>query len=117
MSYSREELSYMVGARIREYRTQTKISQENLALTSNVHPDFLGKLERGERCPSIDTLYKLCCGLKITMPQLLDFDSDTAHTNAEAQSRIAAALEGLTADEAVQIAEFVENIVKFKYEK
>ncbi|MCD7731131.1 MAG: helix-turn-helix transcriptional regulator [Oscillospiraceae bacterium] len=112
MTYSREKISYMVGTRIRDYRIERKMSQENLALTSGIHPDFLGRLERGERCPSIDTLYKICMGLKISITQLLDFEADIHPSSEEARHRIDAALSELTEDEAVQVAEIVEKIVR-----
>ena len=60
------------------------MSQENLALISGIHPDFLGKMERGERCPSVDTLNRVCDGLKISMSQLLDFDTNVDPSISEA---------------------------------
>lgn len=110
MSYDREKLSYLVGMRVREYRLQRNMSQENLALTSGIHPDFLGKMERGERCPSVDTLNKVCDGLKISMSQLLDFDADIFFTNKEALHRIEKVIADMPADKAIELAEIVERI-------
>ena len=97
--------------RIRDFRTERKMSQENLALTSGIHPDFLGKLERGERCPTIDTLYKICTGLKIPMSQLIDFSIEPEPTSEEAVQRIKTALGKVPADKAVKIAQIVEEMV------
>lgn len=110
MSYDREKLSYLVGMRVREYRLQRNMSQENLALTSGIHPDFLGKMERGERCPSVDTLNKVCDGLKISMSQLLDFDTDISYTNKDALRRIEKVMADMPADKAIELAEIVERI-------
>lgn len=110
MSYDREKLSYLVGMRVREYRLQRNMSQENLALTSGIHPDFLGKMERGERCPSVDTLNKVCDGLKISMSQLLDFDADISFTNKEALHRIEKVIADMPADKAIELVEIVERI-------
>lgn len=110
MSYDREKLSYLVGMRVREYRLQQNMSQENLALTSGIHPDFLGKMERGERCPSVDTLNKVCDGLKISMSQLLDFDADISYTNKDALHRIEKVIADMPADKAIELAEIVERI-------
>lgn len=96
--------------RVREYRLQRNMSQENLALTSGIHPDFLGKMERGERCPSVDTLNKVCDGLKISMSQLLDFDADISFTNKEALHRIEKVIADMPADKAIELAEIVERI-------
>ncbi len=110
MSYDREKLSYLVGMRIREYRIQRKMSQENLALTSGIHPDFLGKMERGERCPSVDTLNKVCDGLKISMSQLLDFEADIEPSTEDALYRIKKALSSMSPGKATELAEIVERI-------
>ncbi len=115
MSYDREKLSYIVGMRIREIRNQRKTSQEALALNSGIHPDFLGKLERGERCPSVDTLYKICVGLKIPLSQLLDFDTELTPSCKAAKQRICAALNELSDDEAVAIADIVDDVISFKH--
>lgn len=111
MGFEREKLSYTLGMRIRDFRTERKMSQENLALTSGIHPDFLGKLERGERCPTIDTLYKICTGLKIPMSQLIDFSIEPEPTSEEAVQRIKTALGKVPADKAVKIAQIVEEMV------
>lgn len=110
MSYDREKLSYLVGMRVREYRIQRNMSQENLALTAGIHPDFLGRMERGERCPSVDTLNKVCDGLKISMSQLLDFDVEISPTNQEALQRIEKVIADMPADKAIELAEIVERI-------
>ncbi|MBD5103905.1 MAG: helix-turn-helix transcriptional regulator [Ruminococcaceae bacterium] len=114
MSFKREEISYVVGQRIKKFRTERKISQEALALSSEIYPAYLGRLERGERCPTIETVYKICGGLKISMSDLLDFDVDVKPTSEEAKHRIEKAMSGLSDEEAIRIAEIIENVVKFK---
>ena len=53
-----------------------KMSQETLAFESDLHPAFLSQVERGEKCPSLETLYKICTGLKIPLHELMDFSSE-----------------------------------------
>ncbi len=96
------------------YRTERKISQEELALLSDIYPAYLGRLERGERCPTVETIYKVCEGLKISMSDLLDFDVDVKPTSEEAKRRIEKAMSGLSDEEALRIANIVENVVMFK---
>lgn len=43
------ELSKLIGRRIRNYRTQQKLSQEKLAELSGCHPTYIGQIERGEK--------------------------------------------------------------------
>ena len=72
MQIEREKISYLIGIRIHDFRVQRKMSQEELALASDIHPAYLGRLERGEKCPTIDTLYKVSQGLKLPLSELLD---------------------------------------------
>lgn len=112
MSIEREELTVKIGARIREFRIARKLSQEGLALNSGMHPAYLGKIERGEKCPTIDTLSKICSGLKIPVYELLNFEIEVKPTADEAFLRIENALNGIDDEAAVKIAEIVEGIAE-----
>ena len=78
MRYTMQYLTYIfmdvtqeIGNRIRYYRVSKKISQEKLSELSSLHPSYIGQLERGEKTPSIETLYKICQGMDISLVQLL----------------------------------------------
>lgn len=114
MPTEREKITILIGERIRKYRTQQKLSQESLAFACEIHPAYLGRLERGEKCPTIDTLYKISQGLKIPLSQLLDITAEVKPSHNEAINRIQTAINGLTEQEAVEIAEIVERIITFK---
>lgn len=115
MQIDRENISRMIGQRIHEYRVMRKLSQEALALSSDIHPAYLGRIERGEKCPTLDTLYKISQGLKIPLPELLNVEADIQPTNTEAVHRIQNVLQCLSAEEATEIAAIVEQIVAFKH--
>ena len=76
MDSDRERISYIVGQRIYTFRTQKKLSQEALAFESEIHPAYLGRVERGEKCPTIETLYKISKGLKIPLHELYRSKAD-----------------------------------------
>lgn len=114
MNINRETVSYLIGQRIHDLRKQRRMSQEELALSSDIHPAYLGRVERGEKCPTVQTLFKISQGLKVPLPQLVDIDASLEHTSTEAAKRIQNALDGLEADEAVIVAETVEKIVSLK---
>lgn len=65
------DITAEIGNRIRFYRKERKISQEELALQSELHPSYIGQLERGVKTPSIDTIYKITKSLDITMSEFL----------------------------------------------
>ena len=116
MDINREKLSSAVGQRIHNFRIRQKMSQESLAFAAGLHPAYLGSVERGEKCPSVETIYKIFAGLKIPISELLDLDSDTTPTQSEALQRIASAMTDLTDEEAVRVAEVVEKMLSIKEE-
>ncbi|MCM1235123.1 MAG: helix-turn-helix domain-containing protein [Ruminococcus flavefaciens] len=117
MNIDREKISYIIGQRIYDFRTQKKLSQEALAFESEIHPAYLGRVERGEKCPTVETLYKISKGLKIPLSELLDVSSEVKPTNTEAMHRIQTAMQCLSDEEAVEAAEILEKIIAFKYNK
>lgn len=60
------------GLVIRELRNQHKISQEKLALISNLDRTFISLLERGLRQPSLKSILRLSESLKIRPGDLID---------------------------------------------
>ena len=111
MEDKRINISRAIGDRIREFRTLKKMSQEELAFESDIHPAYLSKLERGEKCPTIETIYKISIGLKIPMHELMNFDIDVKPTSIEAMSRIQKVLAGVPDEFAVEAADILERIV------
>ena len=111
MSFEREKIAYTVGARIREFRVMKKMSQEALAFDSDIHPAYLSQVERGEKCPTVETIYKICKGLKVPMSELMSFSMSPEPTSEEAMQRIKTALGKVPADKAVKIAQIVEEMV------
>jgi len=64
------------GQRVRQLRKAKNLSQEQLAEKANLHPTFIGKIERAEINPSIITLEKIAQAFSIPLSQLLSFPDD-----------------------------------------
>lgn len=105
----REELNRQIGMNIRKFRLKADISQENLALSAGLYPAYLGRLERGEKCPTVDTLYRICNALDISVCELLEFEENNP-ADSEAIFRIERALEKLPEQKQRKIAKIVEDI-------
>lgn len=76
------DITQEVGARIRYYRTEKKISQEKLSELSDLHPSYIGQLERGEKTPSVETIYKVTQGLSMSLSDFfLDFEAVTGESD------------------------------------
>lgn len=61
----------MIGRRIRLYRRQKDLTQEQLAELVGVSASFMGHIEGGCRVASIETLMKLNAALNVTPNELL----------------------------------------------
>ncbi|MDE5993978.1 MAG: helix-turn-helix domain-containing protein [Oscillospiraceae bacterium] len=66
------ELSHEIGQRIRNYRTQKKLSQEELAEKCGLHPTYIGQVERGEKNATIESISKIACGLSVSLSTLFE---------------------------------------------
>ncbi len=66
------ELSKLIGQRIRNYRTQQKLSQEKLAELSGCHPTYIGQVERGEKNATLESIEKIASALNIPLSQLFE---------------------------------------------
>ena len=62
----------ILGETIRAYRKKAGVSQERLAERADLHTNFVGEVERGEKAATIDTLVKIAKALGIPARDLLN---------------------------------------------
>lgn len=63
---------------LRKIRKENNLSQEHLAIDSNIPKNQIGRIERGEISTSITTLFAISKALKIEIKELFDFKTKTA---------------------------------------
>jgi XRE family transcriptional regulator, regulator of sulfur utilization len=61
----------VLGENIRTCRKQICISQEKLAEDADLHPVYVGNVERGEENISIDSLVRIAHALKVSITDLV----------------------------------------------
>lgn len=76
------EISKFIGQRIRNYRTQQKLSQEKLAELSGCHPTYIGQVERGEKNATLESIEKIALALNIPLSQLFEKLGDGTVTDS-----------------------------------
>lgn len=59
-------MTKLIGLRIRNYRIQSGLNQEQLAELAGCHPTYIGQIERGEKNATIESILKITKALKIS---------------------------------------------------
>ena len=62
----------LFGRRVRELRMERGYSQEGLAELSNLHRNYIGGIERGERNIGLINIVELAHGLRVKPAKLLE---------------------------------------------
>ena len=62
------------GAHLRELRIEKGLSQTELAYRGNFDRNYIGMIERGERNPSLKSIFGIAKALDITLQELFNFE-------------------------------------------
>jgi len=62
----------IIGENIRRQRKALKLTQERLAEKADLHPVYLGQVERGQETASVHALARIARALKIPLKELVD---------------------------------------------
>ena len=68
-----------VGKKLRCKRIEKGYTQEQVAELANLHPTYIGQVERGEKNLTIESLEKLCNALDYPMSDLMQNISSNGH--------------------------------------
>ena len=109
-----QSLKQLIGREIKYQRTQKHISQEKLAELSELHPTYIGQLERGEKNATVDCLWRILKSMDISMAaffEKIDTLSETSSTTDETLSYLMT-LDRDKLEILRQIADLLENYGK-----
>ncbi len=106
-------ITICVGDRLRRRRIDLGYTQEHLAELADVHPTYIGQVERGEKNVTIESLEKICCALNLPMDELFY----NIHTS-DAKNQDAKACYDLIVRQPLkdqkQLCLIIESILKFR---
>lgn len=76
-----KDIKTIFGQRVRYYRKSKSMSQERLAEICDLHPTYIGQLERGEKNASLETIMRICVGLGVSPETLFaNLSADISET-------------------------------------
>ncbi len=67
----RTKIRIEFGGKVRQLRHQLNISQEKLAEIADLHPNYVGSVERGERNIALENIIALAKALKCSPKDLM----------------------------------------------
>ena len=74
-----------IGLRLRARREELGYSQEKVSELADMHPTYIGQLERGEKNATIETVERICVALDYPMDRLFEhivyFDRESSTAN------------------------------------
>ena len=108
-------MKLFIGKRIRQYREERGMKQEDLAKLTKLSVTYIGMIERGERLPRLDKFIDIANALEVLPGLLL---ADVLVTRCEVKNSILAQeLEKIPEDARACIYEVVKAIVRYKQNK
>lgn len=66
-----DDINRIVANNLKKIREKNKLSLENLSELTGVSKSMLGQIERGESNPSLQTIWKIATGLKVSLTSLI----------------------------------------------
>jgi len=70
-----------IGLRIKEYRTNLKLTQEALAFKAEIDKTYINEVENGKRNVSVINLEKIICALDASVRDFFNSEAFNGGTN------------------------------------
>ena len=75
------EIQAILSKNLRKYRKEAKLTQEKLAEICGTDHRYIGQIETGTRCPSLEYVERIAAALNIK-PYLLFYDGNSNGTDS-----------------------------------
>ena len=96
-----------MGKKIREERTRLNLTMQKLAENADINDNFLGKIERGEGKPSLETIVKIANALSAGVDLLIG--NELKGSNGHLIQEIEQYTEKLSSEQKRFFLEFVKH--------
>ena len=101
---------YSIGKNLRQCRLAKKMRQEDLAEKTNLSPNYIGMLERGEKLPELDTFIDILNALDASADVVL---ADVLNARYDIKtSLISEKVQKLSSKEQKTVLDIVDAVIK-----
>lgn len=101
---------YSIGKNLRQCRLAKKMRQEDLAEKTNLSPNYIGMLERGEKLPALDTFIDILNALDASADVVL---ADVLNARYDIKtSIISEKVQKLSPKEQKTVLDIVDAVIK-----
>ncbi len=101
---------YSIGKNLRQCRLAKKMRQEDLAEKTNLSPNYIGMLERGEKLPALDTFIDILNALDASADVVL---ADVLNSRYDIKtSLISEKVQKLSSKEQKTVLDIVDAVIK-----
>ncbi len=108
------DLTNHIGEKIRYYRKELKLSQEELAFKAALHNTYIGQLERGEKNVTVESLAKVCAAMDITLAEFFQSPNISQQMLSIEIEQINALLEGRSKKDQQKVLAIIESLLQWK---
>ena len=105
------KLSGVISKRLKDYRKENDLSQEQFAEKAGISLPLLSELERGIANPTLQTLEKIAHAMDLAVAEMLDADC-ALKDEKRLRSKISGRLEKLDADNLKVVAALLGQLKK-----
>ncbi|MDY4254934.1 MAG: helix-turn-helix transcriptional regulator [Oscillospiraceae bacterium] len=101
---------YSIGKNLRQCRLAKKMRQEDLAEKTNLSPNYIGMIERGEKLPALDTFIDILNALDASADVVL---ADVLNARYDIKtSLISEKVQKLSSKEQKTVLDIVDAVIK-----
>ncbi len=65
------DLNEAFGSVLAKYRRRSGLSQEALAFECDLHPTYISQMERGIKCPTLRTIFRIADALSVSPKKMI----------------------------------------------
>ena len=99
-----------IGKNIRKYRLMKKLRQEDLAEKADLSINYVGAIERGEKTPSLESLFAIINALGVSADMILADVLNNGYVVKD--SLLAQKLDKLSAEDRSRIYDVIDTLIR-----